>query len=320
MTNAAYALLMTMALLAVAPIPSARAQMDFSADEADSDGGGMDFSADEADSEAPVEDEGGEGESEGGGSFDDLLNSLDEGGEEETWEAGERPTETSEEIYAVQQIYALRLHRVELAPSAAFTINDPYLSHVGAGLALNYWWTNVLAIGANFVWYQFSDELNESDIAFHTRRSTNLGIPLTEWQNSAAVNLTYVPFYGKFSAFRRLIFQWDSYLVGGVGVMRTRPFPVFDPEIRSFPDFSTHLSINLGLGVRIFLSRWLTLFVEFRDYLFFEQFENDEVGLLDDRENEGTWAASDSTPFHNLSAQVGFTVFLPTTFEYRRPK
>jgi hypothetical protein len=87
-------------------------------------------------------------------------------------EAGPKPTEISEEIYAVQQIYALRSNRVELMPSFGFTLNDPFVSHPNFGLGLNYWITNVLAVGANMNWYQGLE--SESDLNFHVRRSTRL--------------------------------------------------------------------------------------------------------------------------------------------------
>ncbi len=38
--------------------------------------------------------------------------------------------------------------RLELMPSFGFTLNDPYVSHPNVGIGLNYWITNVLAVGA----------------------------------------------------------------------------------------------------------------------------------------------------------------------------
>ena len=65
----------------------------------------------------------------------DLIDQL---AAEKAVEGPEEPApereETVEEIFAVQQIYALRLKRLEIAPSAAFTLNDPYLKHYGLGL------------------------------------------------------------------------------------------------------------------------------------------------------------------------------------------
>ena len=61
-------------------------------------------------------------------------------------------------------------------------------------VGLNYWVTNVLAVGANFMWYQGVE--SESDLNFSVRRSTRLAVPITEYQLGAHLNFTYVPIYG----------------------------------------------------------------------------------------------------------------------------
>lgn len=274
----------------------------------------MDFSEEEANQEPPPAQEA------SSGGVDDLIGNLatTEVAEAET-EAEVSREEDVERVYAIQRIYALRIRRLEIAPSAAFNLNDSYQSHVGVGVAANYWFTNVLAIGANMLWYDFGNASQESDVAFFTRRSTRLGIPLNEWQVGAWLNFTYVPLYGKFSGFNRFIFQWDAYILGGVGMMRTRPISVFDPTIREFPDWNTHVAFNAGLGIRIFLSRWLAAFFEFRNYMFLERFESANISITE-RTNPDRWLQNGSTFFNNATMQVGFTFFFPPRFEYRLPK
>jgi outer membrane beta-barrel protein len=233
-------------------------------------------------------------------------------------DTGPKPTEVSEEIYAVQQIYALRKNRLEIMPSFGFTLNDPYVSHYNIGAGLNFWITNVLAIGLNMNWYQGLD--SESDLNFHVRRSARLAIRPTEYQFGASLNFTYVPFYGKFAMFNRYIFQWDAYIMGGVGLMHTRPIPVVDPEYRSF-DFTYKVSIgNPAIGFRIFLSKWLTIFAELRTYPYLEKLENLQVALGQQRQNKDAWLESSSTLVWNVVASVGMTVFIPFGFDYKLPK
>ncbi len=231
---------------------------------------------------------------------------------------GPKVKEVTEEIYAVQQVYALRNNRLELMPSFGFTLNDPYVSHPNIGIGLNYWITNVLAVGANMNWYQGPED--ESDHNFHVRRSTRHATLPTQFQFGASLNFTYVPFYGKFSMFNRYIFQWDAYVVGGVGVMRTRPVPVVDPEFRSF-DYSYKLSIgNPGLGLRVFLSKWLTVFLEGRTYPYLEKLENLSVALGDGRKDDKTWKDTSNTLVWNVVASVGMTIYFPFKFDYKLPK
>jgi len=237
--------------------------------------------------------------------------------DEKEEELGPREQEIAEEIYAVQRMYVLRNGRFELAPSLAMTVNDQYVSHPALAIGLNYWVTNVLAVGASFLWYQGVE--SESDLNFSVRRSTRLAVPITEYQLGAHLNFTYVPIYGKFSMFNDSIFQWDSYLVGGVGMMRTRPVAVVDPAVRSF-DFDWRVAFNAGIGLRVFVTKYLTVFGEFRDYIYLEKLENLEVSLGADREDEATWIDENATLTNNMTVHLGVTLFFPFGFEYRYPK
>ena len=282
--------------------PAVQAQMEFSLDEVDEE---------EAKPAKKQESQG------------DLIEELaagDDAASEGPVEPEPQREEIAEEIYAVQQIYALRLKRLELAPSAAFTLNDPYLKRYGLGFAMNYWFTNVLALGVNFNWYDWgTDPLSRgTDLIPRIQDQFRLGVPINDWQFGLWVNFTYVPFYGKFKV-RKKIFQWDAYLIGGVGMMRTEPIPVFDPEVRSF-NWQTNVAFNVGAGLRIFLTRYLTFFTEFRAYMWPDQFENERVAPGPGRTDSSTWLQSGSTFVANTSIQIGFTLFLPVKFEYRLPK
>jgi outer membrane beta-barrel protein len=260
-----------------------------------------------------------DGEAQGGGDvIGDLATDSGASVGASTGEgAGEAQDEAREEIFAVQQVYALRINRVELMPSASFTLNDPFVSHTGVGLGLNYWWTNVLALGLNFVWYDGLEA--ESDLNFYVRRSTRLAVPVNSYQLGAHLNFTYVPIYGKFSMFNELIFQYDAYIVGGVGMMRTRPIPVIDPEVRRF-DFDVRVAFNVGLGLRVFVTRWLAVFGEIRNYMYLEQLESLEVALGNSRTDPETWVQSSPAFVNNVTAHLGLTIFLPFDVEYHRPR
>ncbi|MCA9602848.1 MAG: outer membrane beta-barrel domain-containing protein, partial [Myxococcales bacterium] len=152
--------------------------------------------------------------------------------------------------------------------------------------------------------------------------------PITEYQLGGNLNFTYVPLYGKFGMFNEYIFQWDAYLVGGVGVMRTRPVPVVDPEVREF-DFDWRIAFNLGIGIRIFVTRWLAIFGEIRDYAYLEKLENTKVALGSsdaancndgERCDKGTWLEDSPTLTNNVTAQIGLTIFLPFEFDYDLPR
>lgn len=227
------------------------------------------------------------------------------------------------EMYAVQQIYALRYHRVEVNPYFAVTMNDQFVSHDGPGVAINFYLTNVLAIGINGNFYQGLN--GNSSFNLQTSRAARVGEPITEYQWNANGNITYVPAYGKFAGFSDFIFHYDFFVLAGAGAISTRPIAVIDPDNRSFtfkPKFAGHA----GVGLRIFFNRWLSAVLEISDYIFPEELENPRIadGLdaknKPNAQNPATWLRDGSSITNNVQAQLGLSVFLPFTWEYRLPK
>lgn len=235
-----------------------------------------------------------------------------------------------EDLYAVQRIFAMRNRRLELNLSANFALNDPFVQHTGFGLTANYWITNVLGVGLTGVFFQ---GLNvPSDVNLQVGRSTGLVVPINEYQAAAAVNFSYVPLYGKFTVFNRFIFHWDMFLTAGVGIMRTRPIPAVDPEVRTF-DWNTRIMFDASLGFRVFVSRAVAITAELRNFIYPELLENTQTNLPETgiengrvtttcarcRRNPNNWT-SESVLTDNVMLSVGLTVFLPFNVTYRLPK
>ncbi|MBW2529067.1 MAG: outer membrane beta-barrel domain-containing protein [Deltaproteobacteria bacterium] len=231
--------------------------------------------------------------------------------------------ELDEEMYAVQQIYALRARRFEINPYFGLTMNDQFVSHNGPGLTLNYYITNVIAVGINGNIYHGMNSI--SGFNFETSRAARIGMPITEYSWNANANFTYVPAYGKFAGFQDFIFHWDFYVLAGVGAISTRPIAVVDPDNRFF-DYEPTVTFGAGGGFRIFFNRWLAVTLEIRDYIFFDRLENPEIvtGFEPDgtpsAQVEDNWLAEDRSFTNNVQAQLGLAVFLPFTWEYRLPK
>jgi len=226
-----------------------------------------------------------------------------------------------EQIFAVQQAYALRVRRFELQLGWGASLNDQFVSHPAPALALNYYITNVLAIGVNGQYY--SPFNLDKDFNAQVRRATRVAVPLTEYQWGAALNFTYVPAYGKFAGFGDFIFHYDAYVVGGVGAMSVRPIPVIDPDNRNF-EYQTKLAFNAGLGLRIFFSRWFAVVAEVRDYIFNDKLESLTVSRIpgtgpNGAGNPNTWYG-DTSLTNNVQLTLGASVFIPFSFDYRLPK
>jgi outer membrane beta-barrel protein len=159
------------------------------------------------------------------------------------------------------------------------------------------------------------------------RRSARVAVPLTEYQWGAALNFTYVPAYGKFAGFGDFIFHYDAYVVGGVGALSTRPVAVIDPDNRNF-SYEPKLAFNAGIGLRIFFNRWFAAMLEMRDYIYSEKLENlciagescSGVTVPGNPTDKGTWFENKGRLTNAVQAQVGVSIFLPFSFEYRLPK
>lgn len=222
-----------------------------------------------------------------------------------------------EPLYAVQQIFVIRARRFELMPYYGFTLNDQFVSHNAPGLGINYWITNVLAVGVNGNYHAPFN--SDSSFNFQTRRATRVNVPLSEYQWSAALNFTYSPIMGKFAGFGDFIFQYDAYVVGGVGLLASRPVPVIDPDNRVF-ESKQHLAFNAGLGIHIFFNRWFAANLEVRDYIFNDQLESITIARGDMAADPTTWLEDKGRLTNGVQAQLGLSVFLPFSFEYRLPK
>ncbi|MCU0685046.1 MAG: outer membrane beta-barrel domain-containing protein [Polyangiaceae bacterium] len=221
-------------------------------------------------------------------------------------------------MYAVQQIYALRARRLEINPYWSFTLNDQFVSHNGPGLSLNYYLTNVFAVGANFNLYSGLNQA--SDFNSQARRAARVAVPLTEYDWSAGLNFTYVPVYGKFAGFSDFIFHYDLYVVGGVGLLSNRPIAVIDPDNRTFDSKARLTIVNPGIGLRVFFNRWFAATMEVRDYIFLDQLENTEVQVdALQAANKDNWYGETKLTNH-VQAQLGVSVFFPFSWHYRLPK
>ena len=223
----------------------------------------------------------------------------------------------SREIYAVQQQYVIKAQRFEIQPYFQITLNDQFVSHDAPGLALNYYITQVLAVGVNGNWY---DGLNaDSAFNFQNRRAARIAVPLNIYRFSADLNFTYVPMYGKFAGFGDFIFHYDAYIDGGVGVIQTKPIPIIDPDNRSFPDWNTLVNFDVGIGLRIFFNRWIAAILEVRDLIYSEKIESLTIDTLHPT-NKSEWYDTGTHITNDVQLQFGLSFFLPTSFEYRLPK
>ena len=228
-----------------------------------------------------------------------------------------------EDIVVVPRKAFLKKSRLELAPFAGITLNDPLIRHYSFGLDLNYYITDVLSVGAEGQY--FIKELSE--------RESLVGLQyylvptLNKMKYHYALTFGYVPGYGKFGLFNKWIVHWDLTFGLGVGMIRTEIIP------RAFGDKSftnDNITGQVGLGVRLFVLDWLTLSITFRDYMYVDVFEyKDRDTLVDDAGNPARdnialvkqRSQESQTQFvQNIMMFFSIGVYVPPSFTYRTPR
>lgn len=174
---------------------------------------------------------------------------------EETQEQDEDGTGKTlqERIRAVSRRVFLKRQRFELVPLFGFTTNDPLNRGWSFGGRASWHFNEELAIdlgGAG----GFNQELK--DLRIKNPQDLEQFPTGTPQFGYADAGVTFSPFYGKLALMAEQVAHFDGFISGGLGA-------VFDasPEL-------VHPSIELGLGTRVFITRWLTMRADLRNYTY----------------------------------------------------
>jgi hypothetical protein len=246
----------------------------------------------------------------------DLSGALETPETKKPTEAAGAPRKSWEDIVVVPRKAFLKKSRVELAPFAGITLNDPLIRHYSFGGDLNYYITDVLSVGAEGQY--FIKELSE--------RESLVGLQyylvptLNKLKYHYALAFGYVPGYGKFGLFNKWIVHWDLTFALGIGMIRTEIIPrAFGAQSFTNDDIVGHV----GLGVRLFVLDWLTLSLTFRDYMYKDVFEFQGRDQLPDQSIASVKQASQNSQsqfVQNIMMFFSIGFYVPPSFNYRTPR
>jgi outer membrane beta-barrel protein len=122
-----------------------------------------------------------------------------------------------------------------------------------------------------------------------------------------------VPVYGKFAVLDRKLVQWEVGFTAGVGVGESEVVP----RDKTYPGFTNILiQPNVGVNMRFFLTKWLTIQIGIRDYIFEDKFEPTNRSQMKDPTADDAKRDADGSLINNVMFQVGLSFWLPTSFEY----
>jgi outer membrane beta-barrel protein len=203
----------------------------------------------------------------------------------------------------------LKVRRTELNPFTSVTMNDNMIRHYTIGGEFAYYLTDVLAVGVEAQYYAHAFNEPFDLVARQARRLPTVN----EYKWSTALDFHYVPVYGKFAVLDHRLITWESYFTAGIGVGQSEVVP----RDTKYPGF-TNLLIqpNLGVNMRFFLTKWLTINVGIRDYLFIDKFEPTDRSPTMNATAADAAAHADSAFINNIMFQAGVSFWVPTSFEY----
>jgi len=203
----------------------------------------------------------------------------------------------------------LKVRRTELLPFVGTTMNDNMIRHYTVGGGIAYYLTDVLAVGIESLVYVHSFREPFDLVARQARRLPTIN----EYNWSAALNFHYVPVYGKFAILDHRLVTWEALFTAGIGAGQSQVIP----RDTKFPGFTNLLIMpNVGASMRFFLSKWITVSLGIRDYVFYDHFEPKNRSETMYATASDAKDHADGSLINNVMFQIGVSFWIPTTFEY----
>jgi outer membrane beta-barrel protein len=211
-----------------------------------------------------------------------------------------------QDIVTVVRKPFLKQRRLQLLPTWGVTMNDNIIRHMQFAASLNYFLTDVLAVGVEGQYY-IKDLREPYDlVARQARRLPTVN----QYNYGAALNFNYVPIYGKFAILDDKIIHWETFFTAGIGFTQSEVVPR-DPALQPFKNFL--ITPNVGASMRFFVKKWMTVDFGIRDYIFVDKFEAASRTEVDGEEARDN---ADSSLINNVIFQAGLSFWIPPSFDY----
>jgi outer membrane beta-barrel protein len=189
-------------------------------------------------------------------------------------------------IKAVSRKTFLKAGRFELQPNVMMTVNDSFFRSFALSGRLA-WHLNdafALEVGGGYIPPFLVQKLDPID-------QLREGLALINADNKpfalADVGLTFSPLYGKVALLGDSIINFDGFLSAGVGATFDNGKDVVHP------------TMDVGVGARVFLTRWLVVRGDLRDYVY----PQDKADI--------------STLQNLMFVSLGIGFYFPFDFEYQ---
>ncbi len=163
-----------------------------------------------------------------------------------------------ERIRAVSRRSFLKTGRFELTPHSGFSLSDPFIRSWVAGARGSWHFTEEFALDFGGAGAFFQQQLDIFRVLNVEPDDVTESIDAAFGQNTlvgyADVGITFSPFYGKVALASELVGHFDIFLSAGAAA-------VVDGA-------GFYPGLELGLGSRLYLTRWLAARVDVRNYAY----------------------------------------------------
>ncbi|EPX58607.1 hypothetical protein D187_003805 [Cystobacter fuscus DSM 2262] len=186
-----------------------------------------------------------------------------------------------ERVVPVSGHLFLKKGRLELSPSATFSIKDAFYSKYIFGGVLTYHFTETLGLSLR-AGYSLPTVAAAAQICTFetTGGTTTRGCRQPTFQDlddkapgkillTGGLDVQWAPIYGKMSLLSEQFLHFDLYGIAGASAIQYRA------------PGATALTAggNVGVGMRFFVNRWMTVRTEFRDLIYVEKARNPATTL-----------------------------------------
>lgn len=207
-----------------------------------------------------------------------------------------------DKVKVVKHKYFLKGGRFEATPVFGMSINDPFKTRYPVGAHLVYHIGENFGIGLTGL---YNLNMKSSDVTII--RKSGAAPDVTDLMYNAHLDFYFSPIYGKMAIMSNIVLNFDIFIAGGVGVMGADiPDETGMAALSTNPlDSASGMVVagNVGLGGRLFLTKWLALSLEVRDYIYSMRLTNVSDGNISDIQNL-------VVPF------IGVSFYMPFNFEY----
>lgn len=207
----------------------------------------------------------------------------------------------------VRHVFLLK-ERWELVPSVAFSFRDPFFTKYVFQLSLTYNFNDTLGamVRAGYAAHTVSGSAQICTVTVtETSGTRGCRSPTYDEVNGkgtgqitflGALDVQWTPIYGKFNLFGEWVLHFDLYGILGPAFISYKGPPATG-QTGSASDFT--VGGEVGIGVRFFFNKWITLRLEVRDDIY----------------GEKSPTPSGGTAVQNqLFIDVGIGFFFPTSF------